>query len=113
MAELDNANPTILNASQLPTREVKAAPRNGPDAKFNGAIFAKPSYLSQPFYVEGLSWGQDAAEDDLAVEAIDEQEIYGESLYVINVRCFPADQNERPDRADYRPRTPRFAWPAL
>ncbi|KAK0391625.1 hypothetical protein NLU13_1125 [Sarocladium strictum] len=76
MAELDNANPTILSASQLPTREVKAAPRNGPDAKFNSAIFSKPSYLAQPFYVEGLSWGQDPAEEDLSVEAIDEQEIY-------------------------------------
>lgn len=80
MAELDNANPTILSASQLPTREVKAAPRNGPDAKFNSAIFSKPSYLAQPFYVEGLSWGQDPAEEDLSIEAIDEQEIYGKPL---------------------------------
>ncbi|KAL6358871.1 hypothetical protein LRP88_09064 [Fusarium phalaenopsidis] len=49
MATLDNANPTILSASQLPTRQKKAEPRRGPESKYDELIFAKPSYLSSPF----------------------------------------------------------------
>lgn len=101
MAELDNANPTVLSASQLPTREVKAAPRNGPDSKFNEAIFAKPSYLQEPFYVEGLSWGSDASDDGLAVEAIDEQEIYGMLGRATFASLYANIPRIRPDCSDH------------
>ncbi|KAJ3471674.1 hypothetical protein MRS44_001773 [Fusarium solani] len=55
MATLDNANPTILSASQLPTRQKKAEPRRGPESKYDELIFAKPSYLSSPFCGQGLA----------------------------------------------------------
>ncbi|KAF4340416.1 FAM96B [Fusarium beomiforme] len=73
MATLDNANPTILSASQLPTRQKKAEPRRGPDTKYDDIIFAKPSYLSGPF---GQAPRMNDRQDEFSSEAIDEQEIY-------------------------------------
>jgi hypothetical protein len=85
-AALDNASPTILNTSQLPTRQKKFAPRLGPDSKYTDLIFSRPSYLSQPFcdgFEEDPVWSSpdsssgSSSGDDFAVDAIDEQEIYG------------------------------------
>ncbi|KAK0762327.1 hypothetical protein N5P37_005137 [Trichoderma harzianum] len=92
-AALDNANPTILSASQLPTRQKRSAPRNGPDCRYSDLIFAKPSYMSRPFLQDddiryqddtaaAVAWSRfgagsgAAAEVDLSAEPIDEQEIY-------------------------------------
>lgn len=78
--DLDNANPTILSAAQMPTRQTKRiAPRKGPDAKYNDVILAKPAYLSRPFCDDDSLWpDRDVVDDDFAEEPIDEQEIYGE-----------------------------------
>ncbi|KAF5611091.1 FAM96B [Fusarium subglutinans] len=77
MATLDNANPTILSASQLPTRQKKAEPRRGPDSKYDDIIFAKPSYLSGPFGQGPAAWPRmNDWQDGFSSEAIDEQEIY-------------------------------------
>lgn len=92
-AELDNANPTIINASELPTRKQKVVPRKGPDCKYTDVIFARPSYLSSPFcgddYGAAIAWprgsGADDGVDDSAPEPIDEQEIYGK----LGVRICP------------------------
>ncbi|OAA35025.1 FAM96B-like protein [Beauveria brongniartii RCEF 3172] len=86
-AALDNANPTVLNASELPTRKHKVVPRRGPDSKYTDIIFAPPSYLSTPFcgddngatiaWPRGGSGGaDDGFSDDATPEPIDEQEIY-------------------------------------
>ena len=79
MATLDNANPTILSASQLPTRQKKALPRRGPESRYDDVVFAKPSYLSAPFCASSaLAWSSaNDGSDEFAAEAIDEQEIYG------------------------------------
>lgn len=88
-AALDNANPTILSASQLPTRGKRATPRKGPDSKYAEVILSKPCYLSRPFYQgEDDELQVDAAwprlnvdaEDFVAADPIDEQEIYGTYL---------------------------------
>ncbi|KAI9899350.1 hypothetical protein N3K66_005811 [Trichothecium roseum] len=81
MAALDNANPTILSASQLPTRQSKkASPRAGPDSKYSDVIFARPSYLEKPFNVHNgtgvLPGSGPTSNDDAGEDAIDEQEIY-------------------------------------
>ena len=79
---LDNANPTVLSASQLPSRQKKAVARKGPDSKYTDVIFAKPSFLSRPFCDDDSFWPRgDIGEEDYAAEPIDEQEIYG--------TCFP------------------------
>ncbi|KAK5992485.1 MIP18 family protein [Cladobotryum mycophilum] len=84
--ELDNANPTILSASQLPTRQTRAGPRKGPDRQYADLILSRPSYMSRPFWqsdnvdnydeawprFESASTGNDL----VAEEPIDEQEIY-------------------------------------
>jgi hypothetical protein len=79
MATLDNANPTILSASQLPTRQKKVEPRRGPESRYDDIIFAKPSYLSGPFAgPTSAAWLQlNDQHDEFSSEAIDEQEIYG------------------------------------
>jgi hypothetical protein len=76
--ELDNANPIILSAAELPTRRSK---RNSPDAlssKGGGIremLMEKPSYMLDPFFISEVS--DDADSDDSTMEPIDEQEIYG------------------------------------
>ncbi|EFY95530.1 hypothetical protein MHUMG1_08335 [Metarhizium humberi] len=78
-AALDNANPTILSASQLPTRQKKPAHRHGPDSRYSDIILSKPAFLSQPCCDDGVAWprGDDAVNhDQYAPEPIDEQEIY-------------------------------------
>ncbi|OAA40667.1 FAM96B-like protein [Metarhizium rileyi] len=86
-AALDNANPTILSASQLPTRQKKTAPRHGPDGKYSDIIFSKPSFLSQPSCDDDVvPWPQGCGDvgalsiitepDGFDPEPIDEQEIY-------------------------------------
>jgi len=87
MSEIQNANPTILTAGQLPTRESKRRPgRKGPDTRYNDAIFAKPSYFSSlveenddDLYAGWLGGGGGGdGDDDFTEEPIDEQEIYGQ-----------------------------------
>lgn len=74
---MDNANPTILSASQLPTRHKRAAPRKGPDSKYADLIFSRPSYLDGPFCDDYESPSSDDDDNTLEPEPIDEQEIYG------------------------------------
>ncbi|KAF4124904.1 protein of unknown function DUF59 [Geosmithia morbida] len=87
MATLDNANPTILSASQLPTRGKRIVARHGPESKYTDAILQKPSYLSSPFYFTSSSddreswpsWPGSGSSDDQVgsgLDPIDEQEIY-------------------------------------
>ncbi|KAI9163151.1 MIP18 family protein [Paramyrothecium foliicola] len=76
-AALDNANPTILSASQLPTRQKRLEPRKGPDSKYSDLILSRPSYLSHISFAEEPLWpGGETGNDAFAAEPIDEQEIY-------------------------------------
>ncbi|PVH76411.1 hypothetical protein DL98DRAFT_518002 [Cadophora sp. DSE1049] len=75
MAALDNANPTILSESELPTHRQRRRKR-GDGSKKSGIrelLMAKPSYALDPFYMSDFS---DTDSDDSSVEPIDEQEIY-------------------------------------
>jgi len=74
--EMQNANPTILNISDLPTR--KQASSSRPRGSHLAAVV--PSYAKDPFApdVDDNSSGYDTDEsgDDNLTEPIDEQEIY-------------------------------------
>ncbi|MCJ1242820.1 hypothetical protein MMC30_000015 [Trapelia coarctata] len=77
MPGIENANPTIRNASDLPTRRGRTSSQN--DKKNTLGLFASsiPSstYLSDPF--EPTTTSSDSESDDEnAAEPIDEQEIY-------------------------------------
>lgn len=74
----DNANPTILNASELPTRRNKKPVTTGKVADSDlDIVLRRPEYLSAPFCE--VPWASDDTEsdDDFTIEPIDEQEIYG------------------------------------
>ncbi|KAG5990821.1 hypothetical protein E4U43_004184 [Claviceps pusilla] len=78
-AALDNANPTILSPSQLPTRHKTVSARAGPDSKYSEVIFSKPPYLSDPLSDNHDIWPGDGVivgDGGSAPEPIDEQEIY-------------------------------------
>jgi hypothetical protein len=71
----DNANPTILNASDLPSRRSESTAKrrdDGGSGLFDDLI-PRYNYLSDPFD-EPVSASDS---DDDAREDIDEQEIYG------------------------------------
>ncbi|KAL5614956.1 hypothetical protein BROUX41_005024 [Berkeleyomyces rouxiae] len=87
-SDKDNANPTVLNPSELPTRHKPKVVRNGPDTRYDDVIFSKPSHLGKSLTGETLvsgaadsAWftaaGSDVShEDDMSEDPIDEQEIY-------------------------------------
>lgn len=75
--ELANANPVVLNPSDLPTRKRQIASQ-GADGK-NASIFALPALasLTDPFFQPASSEASDSGdESESEAEAIDEQEIY-------------------------------------
>lgn len=77
----DNANPTILNLSQLPTRQAqKKVLPSGPGTKYHDLIFSKPAYLGSSD--DESDWDSDdvAADSAFSVEPIDEQEVYGKMV---------------------------------
>ncbi|KAL2129140.1 hypothetical protein VTI74DRAFT_8175 [Chaetomium olivicolor] len=68
--DLDNANPTILSVSQLPSRARKgAAARNGPDSKCDSIVYPKHSWP----YGSNSSSDED---EDYGEDPVDEQDIY-------------------------------------
>jgi hypothetical protein len=75
--EKDNANPTILSVSELPTHRQKRKNREASSKEHvvRDLLMAKPSYAMDPFYMSDFS---DTDSDDSTVEPIDEQEIYGQ-----------------------------------
>ncbi|KAK3945428.1 protein AE7 [Diplogelasinospora grovesii] len=77
-AALDNADPTILSVSQLPSRRQKnGAARHGPASKYDHLISPRqsgPWDLSSS--VSSWSSDEDEGDEDLAIEPLDEQEIY-------------------------------------
>jgi hypothetical protein len=75
--ELDNANPTIVNPSELPSHRERRKITDDSQKKhgIRQLLLGKSSYAIDPFYLSDYS---DTDSDDSGVEPIDEQEIYGE-----------------------------------
>jgi hypothetical protein len=79
--DVDNANPTILSLSQLPSRRLRrTAGSKGPESKFDHILFPSKGTRLWGFPDASVSSGSDQDEDDEALdeEPIDEQEIYGQ-----------------------------------
>jgi hypothetical protein len=73
-SDLENANPTILSVSQLPSRGRKGpATRQGPDSKCDSIVYPKRPWP----YGSGSSSDEDVDEADGVEEPMDEQDIYG------------------------------------
>jgi len=80
---LDNANPTILSESELPSHRQRRKGRDVSSKKqsIRDVVMAKPGFTMDPFYLSDFS---ETDSDDSTMEPIDEQEIYGKSsLFVI------------------------------
>jgi hypothetical protein len=92
MDDKDNANPTIISASDLPSRRSDATVHrrsDGGTGLFDDLI-PRYNYLSDPFE-EPLSASDS---DDEAVEGIDEQEIFGAHAHHHPCAC-PVHQQPR------------------
>lgn len=72
---MDNANPTIVNVSDLPTRRRRSPGRSS--KADDGSIFALLDLKSTLLDHYDESESDLDSEEDLSVEPIDEQEIYG------------------------------------
>lgn len=77
--ETQNANPTILSISDLPSRRQQQK-KTAPSALLTGLT---PAYARDPFATSAESASEDESEDDSVVERIDEQEIYGNFLVLL------------------------------
>lgn len=76
-AELDNANPTILSVSELPSHRRRQQGASISSGKYSilELIDGRPSYATDPFIRNEFS---DTEIENSTSEPIDEQEIYGE-----------------------------------
>lgn len=73
--ELANANPVVLNPSDLPTRKRRTASHSG-DGKVTSIFsFPAPAISQDPFYQSPASETSES-DDESELEEIDEQEIY-------------------------------------
>ena len=83
MSEILNANPTIRNASDLPSRRGRSS-SSFSSKKTSLGLFSSTvpasAYAPDPFSPAGSSDSENSYDDD-TVEPIDEQEIYGESRH--------------------------------
>jgi hypothetical protein len=90
--DLDNANPTILNVSQLPSRRRKGvAARHGPDSKCDTIVYPKHHW---PY---GSSSSSDE-DEDYGEELVDEQDIYGTFRRHLNLSPAPCQRWVREPR---------------
>ena len=80
MAEILNANPTIRNAADLPSRRREPTKKSKSKRPFGilSSSIPESAYTPDPFDPSSSSDSEDADHDD-EVEPIDEQEIYGRS----------------------------------
>ena len=83
MSQMQNANPTILNSADLPTRKPAAATQRKKPDLYDGTIFAdvlSSAALQADPFVESPSDSEISDEDyNVLEEPIDEQEVYGSS----------------------------------
>jgi metal-sulfur cluster biosynthetic enzyme len=76
MADPQNANPTILNASDLPTRRRRASSKESGPTGLGLFSYPSPMYIDDPFSQSSTSKSDADSDTDSIVEPIDEQEIY-------------------------------------
>lgn len=73
--ELANANPVVLNPSDLPTRKRRSASQSADGKNVSIFTYTAPVNSTDPFFQSATSEASDS-DDESEAEAIDEQEIY-------------------------------------
>jgi len=99
MSEILNANPTIRNASDLPSR--RRLGDSQPSSKTPKGLFSSTipaaAYLPDPFSPSTSSESELSDEEEDGVEPIDEQEVYGKTIS----SRIPTSSAQRPDDMYY------------
>lgn len=88
MSEILNTNPTIRNASELPSRQNQSPSYQARNKNSSGlltSIIPSSAYTPDPFSPSLSSLDVENLEDD-SIEPIDEQEIYG--MFTLYPSCF-------------------------
>ena len=99
---IENANPTIINADQLPTRRGKGKTVPKEDQGILSLLKPTPNPALQ-IYLDGEEPLSDV-EEELAEEPIDEQEIYGspiQSPLALIITTPPTPQPKRQYLTEY------------
>ena len=76
MEDGKNANPTIINPSDLPSRRKKASTDQAQSNGLNIFSYPSPAYINDPFLQGSHSQSESDSDADSDAEPIDEQEIY-------------------------------------
>lgn len=76
MADPQNANPIILNPSDIPTRRRQAPSKDSSPNALGIFTYPPPTYINDPFSQATNSELDSDSDSDSLVEPIDEQEIY-------------------------------------
>jgi metal-sulfur cluster biosynthetic enzyme len=85
MEDGKNANPTIINPSDLPTRRRKASTDKSQPNGLGTFSHPSPPYISNPFFQALDPTSESDSDADSEVEPIDEQEIFD----LISTMCDP------------------------
>lgn len=84
MSEILNANPTVRNTSDLPSRRRETSPHSSKQHTLGLFSSTVPASACSPDpFAPSTSSDEENSDDDDIVEPIDEQEIYGESRTLI------------------------------
>lgn len=76
MEDPQNANPTIINPSDLPTRRRRASSNHSKSNSLGLFSYPPPAYTDDPFSPSTSSKVDSDSDSESVVESIDEQEIY-------------------------------------
>ena len=76
MEDGKNANPLVLNASDLPTRKRRTSARDDPSLKNTVFTYPSPSFANDPFKRSASPSSLEQSDSDMEEEPIDAQEIY-------------------------------------
>lgn len=98
MAELQNANPTIINLSELPTRRRQKGAAQRGNVELN-AFTPRPPHWDKPSSdVFGGHGSETESDGSYAGDPIDEQEIYGTHMdtFCFNTTASVANQHLSP-----------------
>ena len=113
MSEILNANPTVRNTSDLPSRRRETSPHSSKQRTLGlfSSTVPTSAYSPDPF-TPSTSSDEENSDDDDIVEPIDEQEIYGESRALILEWSRPSESVSKSTTATIDSGDEDTLWPA-
>jgi hypothetical protein len=108
---MDNANPTVLNATDLPTRRGRdgASKKRAAGSEIQELLEMKSRYIIQDSDLSDPE-SELESDEDLTAEPIDEQEIYGMFLLALPLSAGANGNSNRSHLYYFRSGTPALSW---